>query len=156
MKLSLIPAVILLGIALEALACDYDRIHNADYEQGMEPKRQISVTRALGLCVDRNSGNFAAISWVGNKFHLYHSCGKLMSAIELPNGHKNTWDCAFMDGHLYISDHVAKKLYKYTANGKFRGGLLQGSHFTTWQHATVWYRFAYSQLAYSPFCLLSA
>ena len=130
MKLFSIAAVFLFGIALKAFACDYDRIRNtADYDEIMEPKNEIGVTRALGLCVNRNNGNFAVISWVGNKFHLFHSCGKLMSAIKLPTGHRNTWDCAFSGNHLYISDQGAKKIYKYSASGKYHGEIATGQPF---------------------------
>ena len=128
--LLILAIIVLFGAAKQALTCHYDRISRVpDYDNIQEPKKILNIPQAHGLCVAA-SGDFAIIPYnMGGKFFLYHSCGKLMQVVCLPNGFGKAADCAFVERKLYVSDDTGKKLYKYSANGNFLQLVARGEHF---------------------------
>ena len=122
--------MMLLGLTTSTFGCNYKRIFRSpNYGSITTPKKSLNVPLPAGICV-ADDGRFAVISWRRNgKFFLFHSCGKLMKAVELPRGYRNTWDCAFSGRSLYITDTGAKKIYKYSANGKFDRVIAGGESF---------------------------
>ena len=105
-----------------ACSCNFERMYRSPhYEEITQPKRILTVPRAHGVCV-ASDGKFAVIphNKKGN-FYLFYSCGKLLKIVRLPFGDKSSLiDCTFSGNNLYVASNVAKKIYKYSENGKFR------------------------------------
>lgn len=131
--LLILAIIVLFGAAKQALACNYGRITRLPvymYNNIQEPKKILNAPQARGLCVAAN-GDFAVIPFnPKGKFYLYHSCGKLMWVVRLPNGFEHSTDCEFVQHKLYIADEYGKGLYKYSANGHFLQVIARGEPFT--------------------------
>ena len=122
-----------------ACGCNFERIDRSPrYEDITQPKQILTVPRAHGICV-ASDGKFAVIPCNNNgNFYLFYSCGKLMKIVRIPFGHRSTLgDCTFSGNNLYIAGAHAKKIYKYSENGKFRKSLLPEKVYTTLPHVKV-------------------
>ena len=114
-----------------ACGCNFERMFRSPrYEEITQPKRILTIPRAHGVCV-ASDGKFAVIPYNRNgNFYIFYSCGKLMKIARLPFGDRsNLVDCTFSGNNLYVASHTAKKMYKYTENGKFKKVIATGERF---------------------------
>ena len=111
-----------------ACGCNFERMFRSPrYEEITQPKRILTVPQPHGVCV-ASDGKFAVIPWNKNRnFYLFYSCGKLMKIVSLPlRESASLVDCTFSGNNLYVASHVAKKIYKYSENGKFKKVIATG------------------------------